>query len=76
MFFNPKNSTIIRIVNYTVLNKSKPCICYICFNPEQLSDVKYALHSPRFNHSKDKLVSCFWFWLFLLAHIALLPCCF
>ena len=65
MFFNPKNSTIIRIVNYTVLNESKPCI-----NPEQLSDIKYAVHSPRFNHSKDKLVSCFWFWYFFLAHIA------
>ena len=26
------------------------------FTAEQLTDPKYAVHSPRFNHTKDKLV--------------------
>ena len=26
------------------------------FTPEQLTDPKYAVHSPRFNHTKEKLV--------------------
>ena len=33
---------------------------YFLINLEQLTDVKYAVHSPRFNHAKDKLVSTDW----------------